>query len=128
VLFDNKAKFHHPLVLFPLYYGFEFSLLGTALVCAFAALWNATMAVIRRFALLALVGFTLGMATLDYTLVYRRLAAMMAAPVIKAAEFVMLHQRSRLLNEMVLGLSIVAAIVALWPERSYKAEQSTSGL
>ena len=33
-LFYRMSKFNHPKVLFPLYYTFEFALLGSALACA----------------------------------------------------------------------------------------------
>jgi hypothetical protein len=115
-LFDRLSKFNHPKVLFPLYYGFEFALLGIALLCALAGLWNATAGVTRRYVLLALVAASFAVALLDYTVVYRGLVRILADPeAIPAAQFVARHQASRRLNEAMLAFSIAAAIVALWP-------------
>src|SRR5262245_50377955 len=79
-LFTDPVKFNHPKVLFPLYYGFEFTLLGIALICAAVGLWSATAGVARRFALLGLVGASFTIALLDYTVVYRELVKILADP------------------------------------------------
>ncbi len=120
-LFDDEVKFNHPKILFPLYYGFEFALLGTALVCAGAGLGNAKIARGRRLTVLALVAAAGGIVIWDYTFVYRTLLEMMGANVVPA-DFVGLHQLSRRLNETVLGISIVAAILALWPEAAERTD------
>jgi hypothetical protein len=115
-LFDRLSKFNHPKVLFPLYYGFEFTLLGIALVCTVAGLWSAALGVTRRYVLLALVGAAFAVALLDYTVIYRDLVKILANPeAIPAAQFVARHQASRRLNEAMLAFSIAAAIVAHWP-------------
>ena len=114
-LFDDEVKFNHPKILFPLYYGSESALVGTALVCAGAGLWNARIARPRRIATLALVGAAVGIAIWDYAVVYRTLVRMMEANVLPAG-FVALHQQSRWLNAAGLGMSVLAAILALWPE------------
>ena len=121
-LFDRSVKFNHPKVLFPLYYGFAFSLLGVAFVCALAGLWDATARAVLRCARVALVGAALGIAVVDYLFIYRPLADMLAVPEIPAARFVMYHEKSRLLNGAVLGASVLAAVTALWPEMSQKPE------
>src|SRR5215510_6286650 len=77
-LFDRLSKFNHPKVLFPLYYGFEFALLGTALVCAVATVCSPTSGKMRRYALLACVAAACGLALVDYTIVYRKLVEMLA--------------------------------------------------
>jgi hypothetical protein len=121
-LFDRLSKFNHPKVLFPLYYGFEFALLGIAFLCALAGLWNAA-GVIRRYVLLALVGASFAVALLDYTVVYRGLVKILADPeAIPAAQFVARHQASRRLNEAMLAFSIAAAIVAHWPAAERAAD------
>jgi hypothetical protein len=115
-LFDRLSKFNHPKVLFPLYYGFEFTLLGIALICAAAGLWTAAAGAARRYLLLALVGASFAVALLDYAVVYRELVKILADPeVIPAAQFAARHQASRRLNEAMLAFSIAAAIVAHWP-------------
>ena len=131
-LFDRMSKFNHPKVLFPLYYGFEFTLLGIALICAAAGLWSAAIGVARRYALLALVGASCAVALLDYTVVYRELVKILADPeAIPVAQFVARHQASRRLNEAMLALSIAAAVVAHWPaakERATELSRSSPGL
>ena len=114
-LFDDEVKFNHPKILFPLYYGFEFALLGPALVCASVGLGNARVPAGRRWATLAFVVVAAGVAVWDYVVVYRALVAMMATNVLPA-EFVQLHQQSRWLNEAALGVSLIAVVLALWPE------------
>jgi hypothetical protein len=115
-LFIDEVKFNHPKVLFPLYYGFAFVLLGLAFVGALAGLRSAATHILLRLARAAFVGAALGIALLDYQFVYRPLAEMMAAQQVPAARFVLLHEKSRLLNAVVLGFSVLAAIAALWPE------------
>ena len=115
-LFTDPVKINHPKVLFPLYYGFAFTLLGIALFCAVAGVWNAAAGLIRRYILLALVGASFAVALLDYTVVYRDLVKILDDPeAIPAAQFIARHQASRRLNEALLALSIAAAITAHWP-------------
>jgi len=126
-LFTDPVKFNHPKVLFPLYYSFEFTLLGIALFCAVAGIWNAAAGLIRRYLLLALVGASFAMALLDYTVIYRELVTIMADPeAIPAAQFVAHHQASRRLNEALLALSIAATIVAHWPTREERGSRDCS--
>jgi hypothetical protein len=125
-LFLDEVKLNHPKVLFPLYYAFEFALLGPALVCAAAGLRNARIPAARRWLVLALVGAATGIAVWDYTFVYRTLMAMMASNVLPA-EFIPLHRHSRWWNEGVLGISVVAASLALWPERGGNGMDATRG-
>jgi len=119
-LFDRISKFNHPKVLFPLYYGFEFALLGPAVVCAVAGLLNADRCSLWwRYAIAGFAAVAFGLALFDYMFVYRKLVEILADPTaIPAAKFVELHQASRRLNEVILGASIVAAVLALWPEKA----------
>jgi hypothetical protein len=115
-LFTDPVKFNHPKVLFPLYYGFELALLGTAFICAAAGVRPAAAGNIRRFVLLALVGVSCAVALVDYTVVYRELAQLMADhEAMPAPQFAARHQASRRLNEALLALSIAATIAAHWP-------------
>ncbi|HLJ12762.1 MAG TPA: hypothetical protein VKU82_16315 [Planctomycetaceae bacterium] len=116
-LFKPDAKFNHPKVLFPLYYGCEFSLLGTALVCACAAFKNELLGTGRKCALLALIATALSLAAWDYGLIYRAMISMMdSAPL--PPEFDGLHYLSRWLNGGVLAATGAAAIAALAPEKT----------
>jgi hypothetical protein len=120
-LFTDPVKFNHPKVLFPLYYGFEFALLGTAFLCAAAGVRPAAAGRIRRFVLLALVGVSCAIALVDYTVVYRELVNLMAGhETMPASQFAARHLASRRLNEAVLALSIAATIVAHWPAREVR--------
>lgn len=119
--FEQAVRFNFPKVLFPLYYAWEFSVLGAALVCACAGMWNTRIGKARRGALLALLAAAVGLALFDYTTVYHQLVVMLATPTeISDAKFATLHETSRSLNKLVLGLTAVAAILALWPEGDAK--------
>ena len=120
ILYDMPPwnKFSHPTFFLPPYYGFAFPLLGVALLCAFGALWNPRIGVSRRWATLLLVTAALGMVAVDYATIYRELVAIFSATAIKASTVVTLYQVSRLLKGAVLGLSVLAASLAVWPEIS----------
>jgi len=126
-LFDRVSKFNHPKVLFPLYYGFEFALLGPAIVCTVAGLLNAVRSGLwRRYAIAGFAAVAFGLAVFDYMFVYRKLVEILSNPTaIPAAKFVELHQASRRLNEVILGASIAAAVLALWPENANRSPQVT---
>ena len=112
---DEEVKDNHPKVLFPLYYGFEFSLLGTALVCATSGLGNARIARRRRYAALLIILAAVAVAGWDYENVYQPLVEVMATKP-RPPSFRSLHRLSESLNSAVLGLTLLAAAVALWPE------------
>ncbi len=114
---DDAVKDNHPKVLFPLYYGFEFALLGTALVCATSSLGNSRIARRRRYVALLMILVALGVAGWDYATVYQPLVEMMATKP-RPPSFRSLHGLSEYLNSAVLGLTMLAAAVALWPESS----------
>src|SRR5262245_57509916 len=69
-LFDRMSKFNHPKVLFPIYYAFEFALLGPALACAAVGLWHSRLRSPRRWAVLAFVVMASVLAVVDYSNVY----------------------------------------------------------
>lgn len=107
----------------PPYFRNAYILLGTAFTCAFLGLWNVRTGLLRRYATLLFAFAALGIVVLDYAMAYRRLIEILAMPTaIPASEFVMLYRQSRLLKGVVLGVSIVAASLALWPEASESRE------
>jgi hypothetical protein len=117
-LFPNDAvKDNHPKVLFPLYYGFEFSLLGTALLCATSGLANGRIAKRRRYAAWLMILAAICLAGWDFAIVYRPLLEMIGTQP-RPPNFRSLHQLSEYLNSAVLGMTLLAAVVALWPESS----------
>lgn len=111
-LFAPEVKFNHPKVLFPLYYSFEFALLGTALVCMLAGLGNPRLGRVRRLVLFGLVAAAVATAVADYAFVYQPLVAMMMSQSLPAG-FDTLHRASRWLNAGILGLTLVAACLSL---------------
>ncbi|MSR58218.1 MAG: hypothetical protein EXS05_11145 [Planctomycetaceae bacterium] len=113
-LFSATALLNHPRVLFPLFYQFEFGLLGLALVVgAIARLQGAGR---RTFQIgLWLAAAALMLATVDYLWVYRPLSEMIERPVLPP-EFTQLHHRSRWINTAGLLIATAAACLALWPE------------
>ena len=113
-LFDAAVKLNHPKVLFPLYYGFEFGLLGTAFACGLAARAARTTPEAVRSAALGLLAAALLVATTDYLVIYRPLAEMIASSALPA-EFAQYHRWSMWINAANLLLTGAAAVVALWP-------------
>jgi len=123
-LFPETIKLNHPRVLFPLYYGFEFGLLGTALICAAAYAWGAKAGAGRRRALFGLVFAAVLLAACDYGIIYRTLVEMMQTAQLGEtglpqlpARFHELHRMSRWINEAVLALTGAAAVLSLSFER-----------
>ena len=113
--FDQPVKFNFPRVLFPLYYAWEFSLLGAGLLCACVGMGNAKLGKLRRGTILAALAAAVGLALFDYTTVYHQLVVMMETPTeIPAARFVELHEMSRSLNKLVMVLTAIAATLAHW--------------
>jgi hypothetical protein len=110
------SKFSQPQYFLPSYFGLALALLGGALLCAFGSLWSARIGLVRRWAMLLLVALALAMVAADYLFVYRGLVEIFAATTLRASDVVTLFQFYRLLKRAVLGVSIVAAILAVWPE------------
>ena len=113
-------KFNNPTSVLPHYYQFAFPLLGLALLCGFVSLWNARIGLVRRWATLLFVLVAFGMVALDHAYIYRNLAEIFAsdATTVNANQVVALYQLSRLLKGAILSVSLVAAILAIWPEHT----------
>lgn len=109
-LFDNETKLDQPKVLFPWFYGTEFALLAGALLFGLIA----GRMVPRRPVYLALVATALALAIGDYQWIYRPLESMLHLPALPM-NFRNLHHWSRTLNCLNLGLSLLAAMLILWP-------------
>lgn len=113
-LFSDETKLSHPKVLFPIFYTFEFWLLGTAvasglLACRFRRTRGGCF---NRAVLLAGLGLLLG--TIDHLVVYRPLAAMIELPT-RPPEFATYHSWSRWLNLASLVFCATGAGLMLWP-------------
>ena len=74
---------------------------------------------LARWATLLLVTAALGMVAADYAVIYRDLVVIFGpgATMINASRVVTLYQFSGLLKKAILGVSVVAATLAVWPER-----------
>ncbi|HTI50743.1 MAG TPA: hypothetical protein VL475_07325 [Planctomycetaceae bacterium] len=114
-LFEPEAMLNHPKVLFPLFYAFEFSLLGLALGCGLGARRHPAARNGRFSLCLTLLAAALLIGTVDYLAIYGPLAAMIEGPPLPP-EFAAYHQWSRWLNSASLLLCAAAAILAVWPE------------
>jgi hypothetical protein len=113
-LFSDDIKLNHPRVLFPLFYGFEFGLLGTAALAAFAA-WQLAPVKNRRATLVAcLLGLALAIAAVDWYAIYLPLSEMLEATDLPA-NFRAYHTASRWINTAGLIVAVGAACAALWP-------------
>lgn len=121
-LFNPTALLNHPRVLFPLFYQFEFGLLGLTLVTgAIARLFGAGR---RSFQVgLLLTAAALLLAMLDYQFVYRPLESMLEQPELPR-DFARLHHLSRWINSAGVGLTAVAACLLLWPERPHRTVEN----
>ncbi len=118
-LFTPEVMFNHPKVLFPLFYAFEFSLLGAALACGLAARRH-PLARNRRFQLgLTCLAAALLVASADYLAVYGTLAMMIDQPPPLPPEFARYHYWSRWINAANLAICIAAAILVVWPQRTH---------
>lgn len=112
-LFTSEIMLNHPRILFPLFYGFEFSLLGTAFVCGLLS-WGHSATSSRAYrAHLGLVALGLLIAAGDYLAVYRPLAAMIERPTLPM-EFTRLHHISRWTNAAGLAVCMIATALSLW--------------
>jgi hypothetical protein len=111
-VFSDEALLEHPRILFPLYYSFEFMLLGTALLCAIACLAHPQFTRGRKATLLALLTAAVGLATWDFAGIYQPLIVMMTKKPLPA-DFQSLHSLSRSVNGTILALSFIAAWLSL---------------
>lgn len=116
-LFTPETKLNHPKVLFPLFYRFEFWMLGLALGCGLLAARGGLASRWRTGLYLSLVALGLLLAIGDYSLIYRPLAAMIELPTLPA-NFASYHEWSRWLNVAALVCCTAAAMTGLWPARA----------
>jgi hypothetical protein len=124
-LFPAQVKFDHPRILFPLYYSFEFALLGTALLCALGCVAHSHFSRGRKATLLVLLTAAVALAVWDFARIYQPLIAMMATKPLPA-EFDSLHRQSRWLNGAILALSFIAAWLALGPDKPTEIQNTAS--
>jgi hypothetical protein len=125
-LFEPEVMLNHPKVLFPLFYAFEFSLLGLALGCGLYTRRRSTTKTGRCRFCLALLAAAIVIGSVDYLAVYSPLTAMIEHPPVPP-EFTAYHVWSRWLNSANLLLCAAAALLALWPEETGSNTGETPG-
>ena len=120
-LFDSEHKAHLPLLFFPGYYAFEFTLLGVALLAGLCARGDASIRPRMFDACLLLLTLALGCAVADWFWIYSPLADMLRLQIAQhtapPASFRGYHVASRHINETILVLGAAAAILVHWPSR-----------
>ena len=115
-VFSDTALLEHPRILFPLYYSFEFALLGTALLCALGCIAHPNFSRGRKATLLGLLTAAVALAVWDFARIYQPLIAMMATKPLPV-EFDSLHRLSRWLNGGILAFSFIAAWLSLGADK-----------
>ena len=101
---------------FPAYYVMGFVLVGAAWVGA--AICGEQLSFRRRGAALGLFGLALGMMLFDYLVVYLPLAEMITPPgQARPQGFQTLHQWSKIINSVDVGLVLLGALLLNWPRR-----------
>jgi len=113
-LFSDETKLRHPRVLFPLFYSFEFWLLGFALVAGIAALAHPAARRKAHRVYLTLIGLALLVALGDFFGVYLPLTAMLELQTLPPV-FTTYHVLSRWINTAGVLLCATASVIGLWP-------------
>jgi hypothetical protein len=125
--FDSLIRDELATIRFPLYYQFGWACLAVAGVAALVAMRHPSF---KRRMLLVLSGIILstGIALGDYFLVYRPLQKLIEPPgKVRTGEFVTLHNRSRVINEVHLSIALLAVVFASWPAKPSAPESATIG-
>ena len=114
--FDSMTRDRLVALRFPAYYEFGFALVGVALVCLLLTLGARLIPRLRQIAAVVLVGLALAVMTYDFKTVYQPLEKMITPPgQARPMEFTRLHERSKAINSLHVGLSLVAALLVCWP-------------
>ena len=124
--FDSTMKDRLATVRFPLYYQFGAICLGTSIVAtAIAAITGKRENRKRLIAGLTLCLMSAGIAAYDYEQVYQPLQKAITPPgQVRGAEFITLHERSALVNEIHISLALLAAITICLPNRTESPRQN----
>ena len=124
--FDSATKDRLATVRFPLYYQFGAICLGTSIV----ATGIATVTGKREHRKRLIAGLTLclvsaGIAAYDYLEVYLPLQKAITPPgQVRGPEFIKLHERSAVVNEIHISLALLAAVMICLPKRTEKDKQT----
>jgi len=121
---DSITKDRLATIRFPLYYCFGTICLGTAIATTGIAIAT-TPRSHRRQLILTLILCLLSATVFwyDYAAVYSPLEQAVTPPgKVRGPDFIELHQRSRLINEIHVGLALLAAVVICLPRGSKVGE------
>ena len=115
--FDATSRDLLATIRFPYYYTFGAACLSTAAVSGCAVVLSSSGRERRRFRLVFLLTLiAAGVAAADYQQVYKPLQAEITPPGLpRSARFAELHRRSTHVNEIHIGLALLAAIIATVP-------------
>lgn len=114
--FESMTTDQLVVLRFPAYYVMGFSLVGAAWVGA--AICGEQLSFRRRGAVLGLFGLALGVMLFDYLVVYLPLAEMITPPGKPRPQgFQTLHQGSKIMNSVDVGLVLLGALLVSWPSR-----------
>jgi len=123
--FDSATKDRLATVRFPLYYQFGAICLGTSIVATgIAAVSGKRENCKRLIAGLTLCLVSAGIAAYDYVNVYLPLQKAITPPgQVRGPEFITLHERSALVNEIHISLALLAALIICLPNRTQSSRQ-----
>jgi len=117
--FDSPTLSNLALVRFPAYYLFGFVLIALALFFGCLARNHADVGRRRMRFCLILVALALLMMLADYFWIYSPMRDMLAVPTeARPARFVDLHQASKYVNAVQIGICLLAAAMLNWPGTS----------
>ena len=118
--FDSVIRDQLATIRFPLYYVYAWCCLGTTLgATAIGAMLSGGRLRKRMLIVFGLTLLSAIIAIADYTLVYGPLQELITPPgQARNQQFIMLHDRSRIINEVHLSIALIAAIITCLPDRS----------
>ena len=117
--FDSVIRDQLATLRFPQYYVFGAVCLSTALISGGIGALLSTGGVRKRLVAASLLTLlSSGIAIVDYGFVYSPLQSLIVPPgKSRSQEFMVLHDRSRLINEIHLSIALLAAVVICIPEK-----------
>jgi hypothetical protein len=126
--FDSAIRDQLATIRFPLYYIFGWGCLGTTLAASAAGILLHCGCVRRRLiACFVLTMISTAIAVVDYQTVYLPLEQLITPPgKARTQEFIVLHDRSRVINEVHLTIALLAAVLVCLPEKLRNAEEPQS--
>ncbi|MFN9717464.1 MAG: hypothetical protein ACK58L_02155 [Planctomycetota bacterium] len=115
--FDSPIRDQLATIRFPHYYRFGGICLGVALAGSLFAVLRISTTLRRRMVLVFLLTLvSTGIMVFDYWNVYVPLQQLITPPgKERTQEFLALHHQSRIVNQIHLGVALVAGLIASWP-------------